>query len=82
MDIAQKARIDRDWLTARAQQLIEDDCDIDPAENLVLVLYGLDSIAVMTFSAELKQMGVEASFEELAREPSLENWWALISSRL
>ncbi|MFC3528052.1 phosphopantetheine-binding protein [Paracoccus mangrovi] len=80
MDIAQKARIDRDWLTARAQQLIEDDCDIDPAENLVL--YGLDSIAVMTFSAELKQMGVEASFEELAREPSLENWWALISSRL
>ena len=44
MDIAQKARIDRDWLTARAQQLIEDDCDIDPAENLVL--YGLDSIAV------------------------------------
>ncbi len=80
MDIAQKARIDRDWLTACAQQLIEDDCDIDPAENLVL--YGLDSIAVMTFSAELKQMGVEASFEELAREPSLENWWALISSRL
>ena len=80
MDIAQKARIDRDWLTARAQQLIEDDCDIDPAENLVL--YGLDSIAVMTFSAELKQMGVEASFEELAREPALENWWALISSRL
>ena len=60
MDIAQKARIDRDWLTARAQQLIEDDCDIDPAENLVL--YGLDSIAVMTFSAELKQMGVTDFF--------------------
>lgn len=80
MDIAQKSRIDRSWLTARTQKLIEDDCDIDPSENLVL--YGLDSIAVMTFSAELKQMGVEASFEELAREPSLENWWALISSRL
>ena len=58
------------WLAARVQKMIEDDCDIDPAENLVL--YGLDSIAVMTFSSELKQMGVEASFEELAREPTLD----------
>lgn len=80
MDIATKSQIDRDWLTARLQQLIDDDCEIEPAENLVL--YGLDSIAVMTFSAELKQMGIEASFEELAREPTLDNWWTLISSRL
>lgn len=68
------------WLAARVQKMIEDDCDIDPAENLVL--YGLDSIAVMTFSSELKQMGVEASFEELAREPTLDAWWALIQPQL
>ena len=68
------------WLAARVQKMIEDDCDIDPAENLVL--YGLDSIAVMTFSSELKQMGVEASFEELAREPTLDAWWSLIQPRL
>ena len=68
------------WLAARVQKMIEDDCDIDPAENLVL--YGLDSIAVMSFSSELKQMGVEASFEELAREPTLDAWWALIQPRL
>lgn len=71
--------LSRDWLAARVQQMIEDDCDIDPTENLVL--YGLDSIAVMTFSSELKQQGVEISFEELAREPTLEAWWALISAR-
>ncbi|MTH33132.1 isochorismatase [Paracoccus limosus] len=71
--------LSRDWLATRVQQMIEDDCDIDPAENLVL--YGLDSIAVMTFSSELKQQGVEISFEELAREPTLDAWWALISAR-
>lgn len=71
--------LSRDWLAARVQQMIEDDCDIAPDENLVL--YGLDSIAVMTFSSELKQQGIEISFEELAREPTLEAWWALISGR-
>lgn len=71
--------LSRDWLAARVQQMIEDDCDIAPDENLVL--YGLDSIAVMTFSSELKQQGIEISFEELAREPTLDAWWALISAR-
>ncbi|SMO74040.1 phosphopantetheine-binding protein [Paracoccus laeviglucosivorans] len=71
--------ISRDWLATRIQTMIEDDCDIDPAENLVL--YGLDSIAVMTFSSELKQLGIEASFEELAKEPTLDAWWALLQAR-
>lgn len=75
-----KTDLSPEWLAARVQTMIEDDCDIDPAENLVL--YGLDSIAVMTFSSELKQMGVTASFEELAKQPTLEAWWALISARI
>ena len=79
MDIIDKTGISREWLLARVQHMIEDDCEIEPAENLVL--YGLDSIAVMTFASELKQIGVEASFEELAREPTLDNWWALLETR-
>jgi len=75
-----KTQLSPEWLAARVAAMIEDDCEIEPAENLVL--YGLDSIAVMTFSSELKQIGVEASFEELAREPTLDNWWALIASRI
>ncbi|CAM3230392.1 Aryl carrier domain-containing protein [Paracoccus aminovorans] len=75
-----KTELSPEWLASRVAEMIEDDCEIDPAENLVL--YGLDSIAVMTFASELKQMGVEAGFEELAREPTLANWWALIASRL
>ncbi len=80
MQIAEKTRLSPEWLLARVQKMIEDDAEIDPTENLVL--YGLDSIAVMTLSSELKQIGIEASFEELAREPTLDKWWALISSRL
>lgn len=75
-----KTQLSPEWLAARVTAMIEDDCEIEPAENLVL--YGLDSIAVMTFSSELKQIGIEASFEELAREPTLQSWWVLIESRL
>lgn len=74
-----KTELSPEWLAARVAAMIEDDCQIAPAENLVL--YGLDSIAVMTFSSELKQMGIEASFEELAQEPTLDAWWALIGAR-
>ena len=75
-----KSQLSQDWLVARVQGMIDDECDIDPTENLVL--YGLDSIAVMTFSSELKQMGITASFEELAAEPTIDAWWALIGARL
>ncbi len=79
METAEKTRLSPDWLLARVQKMIEDDGEIDPAENLVL--YGLDSIAVMTFSSELNQMGIKASFDELARQPTLNDWWALIAAR-
>lgn len=71
--------LSHDWLAARVARMIEDDCEIDPAENLIF--YGLDSISVMTLAAELKQAGVTIAFEELAREPSVNGWWALIEER-
>ncbi|MFT4014811.1 MAG: phosphopantetheine-binding protein [Paracoccus sp. (in: a-proteobacteria)] len=74
-----KTELSPEWLAARVVAMIEDDCEIDPTENLVL--YGLDSIAVMTFSSELDQMGISASFDELAKEPRLDAWWALIEAR-
>ncbi|MDS9466953.1 phosphopantetheine-binding protein [Paracoccus sp. MBLB3053] len=79
MTTLEKTELSPEWLAERVGRMIEDECEIDPAENLVL--YGLDSIAVMTFSAELKQVGIAASFEELAREPTLNAWWALIAAR-
>ena len=69
MTTAAKSDLGPAWLADQAQAMIEDDCQIDPAENLVL--YGLDSISVMTFAAELKRLGIEISFEELATTPTL-----------
>ncbi|MBD9526588.1 phosphopantetheine-binding protein [Paracoccus sp. PAR01] len=77
--LTETAELSPEWLAARVLSLIEDETEIDPTENLVL--YGLDSISVMTLSSELKQRGIEASFDELAREPTLNAWWALIAAR-
>lgn len=79
MTTLDKTALSPDWLAARVHEMIEDEGPVDPAENLVL--YGLDSIAVMTFASELQQLGIEARFEELAREPTLAAWWALIDAR-
>ena len=51
METAEKTRLSPDWLLARVQKMIEDDGEIDPAENLVL--YGLDSIAVIAASSKV-----------------------------
>ncbi|MBZ1524076.1 isochorismatase family protein, partial [Leuconostoc mesenteroides] len=63
----------RDWLQKRVLELIEDETELDPQENLIL--YGLDSLQVMKLSAELKERGVAVGFDDLARVPTLAAWW-------
>ena len=69
----------RTWLQNRLQQLVEEGEVLDPEENLIF--YGLDSLQVMKLAAELKTRGVEVSFEELAKSPTLVQWWSLVESR-
>ncbi|MTH96592.1 isochorismatase family protein [Roseibium sp. RKSG952] len=69
----------RDWLEKRVLQLIEDETELDPEENLIF--YGLDSIQVMKLAKELKDRGVKVGFDELARVPTLNGWWTLIESK-
>lgn len=69
----------RDWLRGHVLDLIEDDADLDPEENLIF--YGLDSIQVMKLAAELKERGILVTFDELARVPTLNGWWSLIESK-
>ncbi|MEN5278664.1 isochorismatase family protein [Brucella sp. TWI432] len=69
----------RSWLQQRVLQLVEDASEFDADENLIF--YGLDSLKVMKFSAELKERGLDISFEELARDPTLTAWWALIEKQ-
>jgi bifunctional isochorismate lyase/aryl carrier protein len=68
-----------EWLKARVLQMVEDESDIDPDENLIF--YGLDSLQVMKLAGELKERGVIVGFEELARVPTLSAWWALIEEK-
>lgn len=70
---------DFDWLEARVTNLIEDEGPIDPAESLIY--YGLDSLRVMKLAAELKERGITVSFEDLAKDPTLNAWFTLIEAR-
>ncbi|WP_027488171.1 isochorismatase [Allorhizobium undicola] len=69
----------RSWLEARVLQMVEEGTEIDPEENLIL--YGLDSIQVMTLAGELKGHGIVVGFDELARVPTLNGWWSLIEAK-
>lgn len=71
--------VTRRWLHTRVQQLVEEDSELDPNENLIV--YGLDSLRIMQLSSELKGRGINISFEELGRTPTLSNWWSLVASR-
>ncbi|UXU75516.1 MULTISPECIES: phosphopantetheine-binding protein [unclassified Paracoccus (in: a-proteobacteria)] len=77
--MTETARIDRAWLQSRIERLIEDETPVDQNENLVL--YGLDSISVMSLAQELCALGIPVSFQELAADPTLAAWWTLISER-
>lgn len=69
----------RQWLHTWVQKLVEEEDELDPDENLII--YGLDSLRIMQLSSELKRWGVNVSFEELGRNPTLSNWWSLVKSR-
>jgi bifunctional isochorismate lyase/aryl carrier protein len=70
----------REWLLVRLRQLIEDEGEgeetLDPDENLIY--YGLDSLHVMTLAGDLRERGVQVTFEDLARTPTVNAWCALI----
>lgn len=53
-----------------------------PGDDDNLLDFGLDSIAVMQVVDRWKAAGVEVGFAELAAQPSVNGWWALIHPRL
>ncbi|WP_075184583.1 isochorismatase family protein [Teredinibacter haidensis] len=74
-------KLTREGLKATLLELIdEDEQAFDPDENLVD--YGLDSVQVMGLMAEWEKLGFTFRFEELAREPTLNGWWALIQEKM
>lgn len=71
--------IDRNWLLARITEIIGDDEPVGSDEDLTL--YGLDSMGVMRVIMALDEQGIEIGFDDLARQPTLDGWWAEIARR-
>ena len=70
---------DKSLLRQSIIQHLEDDDDL-PENDDNLIDYGLDSVAVMTLIGEWKKRGIELSFAELARLPTIDAWWGLMSN--
>jgi bifunctional isochorismate lyase/aryl carrier protein len=74
-----RATVDKAWLLAQLAPFL--DADDTPAGDDNLLDYGLDSIQVMTLVGEWQRLGLPVSFAELAREPSLDAWLALLGAQ-
>lgn len=64
-------------LRATILPLLEDD-DV-PEDDDNLIDYGLDSVRVMTLAARWRQVHADIDFVSLAKEPSINGWWKLLS---
>ncbi|MGY3923140.1 isochorismatase family protein [Aeromonas jandaei] len=68
----------RDLVLARLPAEMQQE---QPTEDDNLLDYGLDSLAVMGLVEEWRQQGLVVELSELARTPTLAQWWELLSSQ-
>ncbi|GAA4198643.1 non-ribosomal peptide synthetase [Streptosporangium oxazolinicum] len=52
---------------------------VEAHDNLIEL--GMDSIQLMSLTGRLRRLGVEIGFAELARRPTLAEWWELLAER-
>ncbi|ALG08607.1 hypothetical protein AOZ06_18280 [Kibdelosporangium phytohabitans] len=72
--------IDEQKLRAQLADLLEIPAD-QLADDDNLLDHGLDSIRIMSLVDAWRESGVEVGFIELAEEPTLANWRALLAAQ-
>ena len=68
----------KEQLRAVVLPLLDEDSD-DLLDNENLVDYGLDSVRMMALAARWRQVHSDIDFIALAKNPSIDGWWALLS---
>ncbi|POZ62367.1 isochorismatase family protein [Chromobacterium alticapitis] len=71
----------RDWLKTQILSALSDGDDSLAGDDNLLD-YGLDSIRLMELVAQWQARGLDISFEDLARLPTLNGWWTAIAAKL
>ncbi|WP_145514077.1 isochorismatase family protein [Yersinia massiliensis] len=75
------ANFSKDELKQQLLALVDESAeDFDENENLIN--YGLSSVHIMTLATQWRQQGIELNFVDLAKNPSLNNWWILLEQQL
>ena len=67
----------KSWLRAQILPLIEDADAMEDDDNLMD--FGLDSVAVMTLMSAWQKQGINVTFVELAKSPSVNGFWDIVS---
>ncbi|CNH86411.1 Isochorismatase [Yersinia massiliensis] len=75
------ANFSKDELKQQLLALVDESAeDFDENENLIN--YGLSSVHIMALATQWRQQGIELNFVDLAKSPSLNNWWILLEQQL
>ena len=67
----------KSWLRSQIIPLIEDADAMEDDDNLMD--FGLDSVAVMTLMSAWQKQGINVTFVELAKSPSVNGFWDIVS---
>lgn len=58
-----------------------DDEDEIPENDENLIDYGLDSVRIMSLASQWRQVHKDIDFVMLAKKPTIEHWWSLLSRK-
>lgn len=67
-------------LRATVLALLDDEDEI-PENDENLIDYGLDSVRIMSLASQWRQVHKDIDFVMLAKKPTIEHWWSLLSRK-